>query len=473
MVTWWLNAVHRLMPPRSASYANYQSGSSENAPFEHYSAMPPWFIDVDPNTPEALGECQLPELDDRDTLPLAFWDGLFYALVAEIKFLYDDLHECYGERLEMGDTILHNHITEGEGRRKIPTTALDLCQLLEQCWDQITNPLLTSALDYAVMQHTSFLFDGEVPTYNKMSKFSGLYDLTSHSPGEITRWLAEHQARTTKVAVRQETREIPGMLDACTAMQMRREEIHNDRRNSNSTLMPSGLQYNKPARKPLPESSSNFNRFDASEIDESPCVQKSKGKGKQSLDTSFSSNNDTRSFPAYDEERYSPSLPAHEETLRLLDGSRPAVLPLLRRKAATSPVNQPERHVFARANTTPTRMPPYEMYDPLEPIPRLPSEQRYVSAGGNTPLHQRSVMKDFELAKDGMEEGFSVKKDELFAQLENKETMEHYAKVDQARKSSSEDARARKSSSAKGKKSTGSSVFKRVFSRKDSNPDCE
>jgi hypothetical protein len=213
--------------------------------------------------------------------------------------------------------------------------------------------------------------------------------------------------------------------------------------------------------------------FDASEIDESPCVQKSKGKGKQSINTSFSSNNDTRSFPAYDEERYSPSLPAHEETLRLLDGSRPAVLPLLRRKAATSPVNQPERHVFARANTTPTRMPPYEMYDPLEPIPRLPSEQRYVSAGGNTPLHQRSVMKDFELAKDGMEEGFSVKKDELFAQLENKETMEHYAKVDQARKSSSEDARARKSSSAKGNKSTGSSVFKRVFSRKDSNPDGE
>jgi hypothetical protein len=118
-------------------------------------------------------------------------------------------------------------------------------------------------------------------------------------------------------------------------------------------------------------------------------------------------------------------------------------------------------------------LPPYEMYDPLEPIPRLPSEQRYVSAGGNTPLHQRSVMKDFELGKDGMEEGFSVKKDELFAQLENKETMEHYAKVDQARKSSSEDARARKSSSARGKKSTGSSVFKRVFSRKDSNPDGE
>jgi len=467
MVTWWLNAMHLVMPPRSDSYANYPSGSSENAPFEHYSAMPPWYIDVDPNTPEALGECQLPELDERDTLPLAYWDGLFYALIAEIKFLYGDLKESYGERLEMGNTILHNHITEGEGRRKVPTTVLDLAHLLEQCWDQITNPLLTSALDYAVMQHESFLYDGEVPTYEKMSKFTGLHNVALHSPGEITRWLAEDHVRKVKVAVRMETRDIPGLLDACAAMQMRREEIHNDLRNSNSTLMPSSLQYNKPARKPLPSGSSNVNRFDAREIDDSPCFQKGKGKGKQS-DASFSSHNETRSFPAYEEEHYSPSLPVerqqNEETLRLLDG-RPAVL---RQKAATSPVLQPGRQAFARSNTTPTRMGPYEN-DPLEPIPRLPSEQRYVSAGGNTPLHQRGIMKDFDLPKEAIEEGFSIKKDELFAQLEAKEQMEHYAKVDQARKSSSEEARARKSSSAKEKKSTGgSSVFKRLLSRKDS-----
>jgi hypothetical protein len=471
MVTWWLNVMHLVMPPRSESYANYPSGSSENAPFEHYSGMAPWYIDVDPNTPEALGECQLLELDDRNTLPLAYWDGLFYALIAEIKFLYDDLKESYGERLEMGDAILHNHITEGDGRRKIPTTVLDLAHLLEQCWDQITNPLLTSALDYAVMQHESFLHDGEVPTYEKMSKFTGLYNVTSQSPGEITRWLAEDHVRKVKVAVRMGTRDIPGLLDACAAMHMRREELHdNDRRNSDSTLMPSSLQYNKPARKPLPSGSSNVNRFDAREIDDSPCVQKGKGKGKQSLNTSFSTDNETRSFPPYEEEHYSPSLPVerqqNEETLRLLDGTRPAVL---RQKAATSPVLQPGRQVFARSNTTPTRMAPYEMSDPLEPVPRLPSEQRYVSAGGSTPLHQRGIMKDFDLPKEAVEEGFSIKKDELFAQLEAKEQMEHYSKVDQARKRSSEEARARNSSSAKGKKSTGgSSVFKRVFSRKDS-----
>jgi hypothetical protein len=491
MVAWWLSAVHRLMPPRSASYANYPSGSSENAPFEHYSAMPPWFIDVDPNSPEASGECQLQELDELDTLPLAFWDGLFYALIAEVKFLYNDLKESYGERFEMGDTILHNYIAEGEGRCKIPTTVLDLAQLFEHSWDQIMNPLLTSSLDYAVMQHTSFVFDGEVPAYDKMLKFGGLYDVTSLSPGEITRWLAENHARKIKVAVRTELRDIPGLLDASAAMQMRREEVHDDRRNSSSTLMPSSLQYNKPARKPLLGGSSHLNVFDANEIDGSrrvntgstmasmtppktsldtpstPFLQESIQsfqKGKQSVNTSFSTNDETRSFPPYEEEHYHPALPAdrqqNEETLRLLDGSRPVVL---RQKAATSPVEQPERHAFVRSNTTPTRFAPYHMSDPLEPIPRLPSEQRYVSAGGNTPLHERGVMEDFDLSKDGMEEGFSIKKDELFARLENKEQMEHYAKVDQARKSGS----------AKGKKSTGSSGWKRVFSRKESNADVE
>jgi hypothetical protein len=333
--------------------------------------------------------------------------------------------------------------------------------------------------------------------------------VTSNSPGEIARWLAENHARKIKVAVRTEARDIPGLLDACTAMQMRREELHNDQRNSNATLVPPRLRYNKPARKQLPGRSSNPDASGANENNESRCVNTGstvasmtppktsldtqstpflqeniksfqKGKGKQSVNTSFSTNDDTRSFPAYEEERHHPSLPVdrqqHEETLRLLDGTRPAVL---RQKAATSPVEQPERHAFIRSNTTPTRMPPYNMSDPLEPTPRLPSEQRYVSAGGNTPLHERGIMKDFDLPKDGMEEGFSIKKDDLFAQLESKEQMEHYAKVDQARKSSSEKARkssiekARKSGSAKGKKSTGSNGWKRVFSRKGSNADGE
>ena len=483
--------MHRVMPPRSKSYADYQPENSENAPFEHYSAMPPWFIDVDPNSPEALDECQLPELDELDTLPLAFWDGLFYALIAEIKFLYNDLKESYGERFEMGDTILHNHISEGEGRRKLPLTVLDLAQLLEHSWDQITNPLLTSTLDYAVMQHAAFVFDGEIPTYDKMSKFEGLYDVSSLPPGHITRWLAENHARKIKVAVRTEVRDVPGLLDASSAMHMRREEAHVVRQISSSTPVPSSLQYNKPARRQLPGGSSNPNSFEANELDGSrrfspgtamasmtPPKQsfnmppmpfmhennQSFQKGKQSFKSSFSTNNDTRSFPPYEEEPQLPALPPdrqqNEETLRLLDGSRPAVL---RQKAATSPVEQPERQVFIRSNTTPTRLPPSYMSDPLDPIPRLPSEQRYVSAGGNTPLHERGVMEDFDLPKDAMEEGFSIKREDLFAQLENKESMKHYAKVDQARKSSS----------AKGKKSSGSSGWKRVFSRKGSNADGE
>jgi hypothetical protein len=97
-----------------------------------------------------------------------------------------------------------------------------------------------------------------------------------------------------------------------------------------------------------------------------------------------------------------------------------------------APIILLERRAFVRANTTPTRFAPYHMSDPLELIPCLPSEQLYVSTGGNTGLHERGIMKDFDLSKDGMEEGFSIKKDELFAKLENKEQMEHYAKVERS-----------------------------------------
>ena len=42
--------------------------------------MPPWFRDVTPDNPEEDSECDLPELHEHDPLPLAYWDGLFYAL---------------------------------------------------------------------------------------------------------------------------------------------------------------------------------------------------------------------------------------------------------------------------------------------------------------------------------------------------------------------------------------------------------
>jgi hypothetical protein len=41
--------------------------------------------EVIPNNPEEHNECNLPDLYETEPLPLAYWDGLFYALTAEIR----------------------------------------------------------------------------------------------------------------------------------------------------------------------------------------------------------------------------------------------------------------------------------------------------------------------------------------------------------------------------------------------------
>jgi hypothetical protein len=67
-----LSAVHRIMAPRSTSFAQYPQGDLENSPWEQLSAMPPWFRDIRPDDPEYLDECNLPELHSQNTLPLAY-----------------------------------------------------------------------------------------------------------------------------------------------------------------------------------------------------------------------------------------------------------------------------------------------------------------------------------------------------------------------------------------------------------------
>jgi hypothetical protein len=69
----FLSAVHRIMAPRSISFAQYPQDDLDNGPLEQLSAMPPWFRDITPGDPEYLDECTLPELHNQDTLPLAYW----------------------------------------------------------------------------------------------------------------------------------------------------------------------------------------------------------------------------------------------------------------------------------------------------------------------------------------------------------------------------------------------------------------
>jgi hypothetical protein len=66
--------------------------------------MPPWFRDITPDNPEEDSECKLPELHENERLPLAYWEGSFYALAAEIRYLYQDLKLRFGvRRFERGN----------------------------------------------------------------------------------------------------------------------------------------------------------------------------------------------------------------------------------------------------------------------------------------------------------------------------------------------------------------------------------
>jgi hypothetical protein len=211
------------MAPRSTSFAQYPQDDLENSPWEQLSAMPPWFRDITPDDPEYLDECTLPELRNQEPLPLAYWDGLFYALIAEIRYLYKDLEQRFGARFELGNEILHNH--GRDARTKEPFSAVELARLLEICWEKITCPYLTVALDHAIMQRAAFLRDGEIPTLYTMTRFQGLIDVSSMDPVQIVRWLSEKHAAEVKVAVRTTAPDVPGLLSAHDAVRARREVI--------------------------------------------------------------------------------------------------------------------------------------------------------------------------------------------------------------------------------------------------------
>jgi len=61
------------------------AGDPRNIPLEQWAAMPPWFRDITPGSPEQWDECHLPELDDIEPLPLAYrspWASISRASLA-------------------------------------------------------------------------------------------------------------------------------------------------------------------------------------------------------------------------------------------------------------------------------------------------------------------------------------------------------------------------------------------------------
>jgi len=229
-VAWFLCAVYRIVAPRSTSFAHYPEDDPKNAPLEQYAAMPPWFRDIKPDDPEEYNECNLPDLHDEEPLPLAYWEGLFYALTAEIRYIYEDLKLRFGTRFERGnDKVLHIYGPECRAKNH-PFSVVDFAHLLETCWEKITRSQLTTALDYAIQQRAAFVANGEIPTFYSMIRFDGLRDFTSMHPVQIARWLADKHATEVKVAVRTNAQKVPELLSAYDAAHARREELETQRR---------------------------------------------------------------------------------------------------------------------------------------------------------------------------------------------------------------------------------------------------
>lgn len=194
----------------------------------------------------------------------------------------------------------------------------------------------------------------------------------------------------------------------------------------------------------------------------------------------LSSDGGMQSFPAFDDTRPLPPPPEYEQAYRgkhPREGSTPHLkvrTHVPRARPSTSPTNpSPDRILAIRSNTMPTGSSPFGQHDQVTPIPRQDkTQQRYVSAGGSTPLHERQVMPGFALPATDGEGTFKMHKDEMYTQLQAQEQMEDMVRVEGARKASkASKASTIESEKKKSKKSFPGTFLEGVrapFSRKNS-----
>lgn len=92
--------------------------------------------------------CELPQLSTTSMLPLGNWDGLYYALVAEIRRIHSDLQEKFGWAIGNGVQPLHHYGTNGKKREAV--TPIELASMLETAWYRLMDNRLVASLDDAV-----------------------------------------------------------------------------------------------------------------------------------------------------------------------------------------------------------------------------------------------------------------------------------------------------------------------------------
>ena len=178
-------AVHRQQAPQPKMHSRQSSNSS--------NASASSFVSVGSCQSNRRGKknCELPKLVTTSMLPLGYWDGLYYSLVAEIRQLHSDLQNRFGFGCENGTEPLHQ--SGPDGFTSQPITAIDLASMLETAWYSLMDNRLVATLDDAVRmrkmrEHTAKQRAGipkEVDTGDRPPVIYGLMDVNALSPEAI------------------------------------------------------------------------------------------------------------------------------------------------------------------------------------------------------------------------------------------------------------------------------------------------
>ena len=137
-LAYFICAVHRQSAPQPKLHARHTSNGSSKSNGSSSSCK----------STGRSKNCELPKLVTTSMLPLCYWDSLYYALVAEIRQLHDDLQNRFGFGCENGTKPLHSRGPEGTTAQ--PITAIDLASMLETAWYTLMDNRLVATLDNAV-----------------------------------------------------------------------------------------------------------------------------------------------------------------------------------------------------------------------------------------------------------------------------------------------------------------------------------
>lgn len=142
-LAYFICAMHRQQAPQPMTKSHFHQNLSSSYNF-HSSASSSTSCPLD-NPGE---NCELPKLSPTSMLPLGHWDSLYYALVAEIRQLHQDLINRYGFACEIENPVLHQQGPDGTTDQQI--TAIDLASMLETAWYALMDHRLVATLDDAV-----------------------------------------------------------------------------------------------------------------------------------------------------------------------------------------------------------------------------------------------------------------------------------------------------------------------------------